>query len=92
MNRKVFLIGAVAGFVVAMAFAVVAYMVSTTGVIPRDVVAGGGGRSAASSYVLNATVGQPFAAVSAAGNGTTLYGGFQTPALPATAARNWELY
>ncbi|MBM3335415.1 hypothetical protein FJY63_12205 [Candidatus Sumerlaeota bacterium] len=91
--RRAWLIGVVC-FVVAMGFGVAAYMSSTSGVVPRDVVAGGGGRSETSSgNVLQSTIGQPVAGASTAGNGTTLYGGFQVPLAPAAAAaRNWELY
>jgi len=94
VKRQTALIVAVAAIVLAMGLGVTAYMASTSGIIPRDVVAGGGGRSEAlSGNVLNSTVGQPFAAASTAGNGTTLYGGFQAPtSLAAAAARNWDLY
>ena len=93
MKRRTVLIAGGVGLVLAIALGVTAYIASSTGVIPRDVVSGGGGRSETSSgYVLQSTMGQPVAAVSTASNGTSLYGGFQIPAAPVTAARSWELY
>ena len=84
---------AIVTLLLAMGLGVAAYMMSGSGIVPRDVVSGGGGRSETSSgYVLQSTMGQPVAAVSTASNGTTLYGGFQIPAAPVTAARSWELY
>ena len=63
-------------------------------VIPRDVVAGGGGRSMATTgHVLNATIGQPVVGVSTAGTGHILIHGFHTRvAAGAAGVRRWALY
>ncbi|MCX8038123.1 MAG: hypothetical protein N3D11_13925 [Candidatus Sumerlaeia bacterium] len=93
MNRKTVAIAAGLVFFFVLGFAV-ARMVSGTGIIPRDVVAGGGGRSTApSGHILNSTIGQPIAGLSTAGNGTILVGGFQTmvPQV-STSAQRWSLY
>ena len=63
-------------------------------VIPRDVVAGGGGRSTTpTGYVLNATIGQPVVGVSTASTGHVLTHGFHTRvAAGAAGVRRWALY
>jgi len=94
-RRIVFTLIALA-FAFAMGWGLAARMTNPAdGVIPRDVVAGGGGRSTTpSGHVLQATIGQPAAGISYAGNGTSLIGGFQTMTRlkPSTAARRWDLY
>lgn len=95
MTRKTILILFALGLAFIMGFGLVARMQNPAGsVIPRDVVAGGGGRSVApSGHVLNATIGQPATAVSTAPNGTILVGGFQAMVpRPSTAVRRWDLY
>jgi hypothetical protein len=95
MKRKTVLALLGLGLAFAMGFGVAAYMTSSGGnIIPRDVVAGGGGRSADSSgHVLNSTIGQPATAIMTASNGSMLTGGFQTMARRATTeARRWQLY
>ena len=96
MNRKTILI--LVGLVMAFGLGIaVAYRTTNppNTVIPRDVIAGGGGRSATSppNYILQSTIGQPAAGISTAGNQTTLVGGFQVmvPRGPA-AAQRWNLY
>jgi hypothetical protein len=82
-------------FVFAVGFELAARMTNPAGgVIPRDVVAGGGGRSTAGSNVLYSTIGQPATALSMAPNGSVLVGGFQTMVAmrPSTAVRRWDLY
>ena len=94
MNRKTLLIILACGLTFAMGFTLAARMTSTNGeVIPRDVVAAGGGQSRGSGFALSATIGQPIAGASANADGYTLVGGFQTmtPRRPA-AVRNWALY
>jgi hypothetical protein len=96
MKRKMLWIAV--GLVLAFAagFELAARMTNPAGgVIPRDVVAGGGGRSTSTGgNVLNSTIGQPATAISMASNGTVLVGGFQTmvPMATSTAARRWSLY
>jgi hypothetical protein len=83
------------GVAFAVGFGLAARMTNPAGsVIPRDVVAGGGGRGTATSgHVLDATIGQPAAASSTASNGTSLVGGFHTMTPRAsTAVRRWSLY
>ena len=95
MNRKTIVVLTGLGAAFAMGFGLAARMVTSGGsIIPRDVVAGGGGRSVTSlGSVLNGTIGQPATAVMTASNGSTLVGGFQTMAQRiTTAARRWDLY
>ena len=96
MTRKTILILFALGLAFIMGFGLAARMQNPAGsVIPRDVVAGGGGRSTTpSGHVLQSTIGQPAAGISYAGNGTSLVGGFQTMTRlkPSTAARRWNLY
>jgi len=78
-----------------MGLGLAARMMSPTGsIVPRGVVAGGGGSGAApSGHVLNSTIGQPATAISTAANGTILVGGFQAVGpRPSTVARRWNLY
>ncbi len=93
MDRKTITTAVGLVFFFLLGFAV-ARMVSSTGIIPRDVIAGGGGRSTApSGHILHSTLGQPIAGLSTAANGTILVGGFQTmvPRV-STAAQRWNLY
>jgi len=95
LKRKTISIVIGVGLVFAMGFGLAARMMSPSGsIIPRDVVAGGGGRSAATSgHVQYSTIGQPATAISTAGNGTVLVGGFQAPfPRSSTAVRHWQLY
>jgi len=93
--RRMTLLAFVAVLSLAAEHALAARSETTGGdAIARDVIAGGGGRSETTTgYVLNGTIGQPIAAVSTAGNGTTLVGGFHTmiPRGP-TIVRTWHLY
>jgi len=94
MNRKSLLILIGFGIAFAMGLGIAARMTNPAGgVIPRDVVASGGGRSTVPGYILNSTIGQPATGISTAGNGTTLVGGFQVmvPRGP-SAAQRWNLY
>ena len=94
MSRKTVYILLGIGLAFALGFGVAARMTSLTGIIPRDVVAGGGGRSTApTGHILNSTIGQPATGISTAGNGTILVGGFQTMVpRPSTGVRRWSLY
>jgi len=95
VSRKIALALIVLCLAFATGFALAARMVTSGGsIIPRDVVAGGGGRSVTTlGSVLNGTIGQPATAVMTATNGSTLVGGFQTmPQLYTTSARRWDLY
>jgi len=95
MNRRAVLMIPALGLAFAAGFTLAARMQSGSGeVIPRDVVAAGGGRNTtASGHVLNATIGQPVVGVSHSSDGTILVHGFHTMTLGRqAAARNWQLY
>ena len=83
------------GLAFAMGFGLAARMTNPAGgAIPRNVVAGGGGRSTAPlGSILSSTIGQPATAISMAANGSMLVGGFQTMTRrPSTGVRRWKSY